>query len=164
MEQIINNLLQDFERGKMNRRQLVQSLAMAASVAGAVAPLAKAAEGRGFKAITVNHISYQVADYRKTRDFYADLLGMKVTQDDGKQCHLEFGTEGSHILPRNARPGVATPKVDHIAYSVEHWNKDAAEAELKRRGLDPRVDKESFHVKDPDGFDLQISSPEMGKA
>jgi catechol 2,3-dioxygenase-like lactoylglutathione lyase family enzyme len=164
MEHIIHRLLQDFEHGKMNRRQLVRSLAMAASVAGAGVPEVKGAGGTGFKAITVNHISYQVADYRKTRDFYADLLGMKVTQDDGKQCHLEFGTEGSHILPRNARAGSAPPKVDHIAYSIDHWDKNAVEAELKRRGLDPRPDKESFHVKDPDGFDLQISSPEMGKS
>jgi len=36
------------------------------------------------------------------------------------------------------------------------------EAELKRRGLEPRVDTEnSFHVKDPDGFDLQISGEAM---
>ena len=37
------------------------------------------------------------------------------------------------------------------------------EAELKRRGLEPRLDTgggagyASFHVKDPDGWDLQIS-------
>ena len=36
------------------------------------------------------------------------------------------------------------------------------EAELKRRGLDPRPDTDdSFHVKDPDGFDLQISGRAM---
>ena len=28
MEHVINNLLQDFERGKMSRRQLIQSLAI----------------------------------------------------------------------------------------------------------------------------------------
>ena len=36
----------------------------------------------------------------------------------------------------------------------------AAAAELKRRGLNPRPDmvgEKSFHVFDPDGFDLQIS-------
>jgi len=159
MELMIEKLLHAFEQGKINRRQLVRSLAVASAAGGAAS-----AGGQGFQAITVNHISYQVADYRKTRDFYADLLGMKVTQDDGRQCHLEFGTQGSHILPRNARAGVTTPRVDHIAYSIEHWNKSAVEAELKRRGLDPRPDKESFHVKDPDGFDLQISSPEMGKS
>jgi len=108
----------------------------------------------------VNHISYRVADYAKTRDFYADLLGMKVSHDDGKQAYLAFGD--TFLLPRNARSGQTTPMVDHIAYTIENWDKNAVEAELKRRGLTPRPDTEnSFHVKDPDGFDLQISGKEM---
>jgi catechol 2,3-dioxygenase-like lactoylglutathione lyase family enzyme len=159
MEQIIAKLLQDFEHGKMNRRQLIQSLALAATVAGATAPAA-AGEGKGFQAVTVNHISYQVADYARTRDFYADLLGMKVSHDDGKQCNMSFGD--TFLLPRNARNGGTTPRVDHIAYTIETWDKNAVETELKRRGLTPRLDTEdSFHVKDPDGFDLQISGKNM---
>jgi len=128
-------------------------------VAGAAAP-APAGEGKGFQAVTVNHISYQVADYAKTRDFYADLLGMKVSHDDGKQCYMSFGN--TFLLPRNARQGVTAPRVDHIAYTIETWDKDAVETELKRRGLSLRPDTEdSFHVKDPDGFDLQISGKNM---
>ena len=159
MENIIDKLLHDFEQGRMNRRQLVRSLAVAASVAAAAAP-AGAAETGGFKAVTVNHISYQVADYARTRDFYASLLGMKVSHDDGRQCYLSFGD--TFLLPRNARNGGPAPRVDHIAYTIETWDKNAVEAELKRRGLTPRPDTEnSFHVKDPDGFDLQISGKEM---
>jgi hypothetical protein len=48
--------------------------------------------GKPLEALYVNHISYQVNDYAKCRDFYAGLLGMKVTEDDGKQCRLVFGT------------------------------------------------------------------------
>jgi len=159
MEQIIAKLLQEFENGKMSRRQLIQSLTMAASVAAAAAPASRA-ENKGFQAVTVNHISYQVADYGKTRDFYADLLGMKVSHDDGKQCYMSFGD--TFLLPRNARQGVTAPRVDHIAYTIETWDKNTVEAELKRRGLTPRPDTEdSFHVKDPDGFDLQISGKNM---
>jgi catechol 2,3-dioxygenase-like lactoylglutathione lyase family enzyme len=159
MEQIIAKLLQDFEHGKLNRRQLIQSLTMAAAVAGAAAP-ASAAEGKGFRAVAVNHISYQVADYTKTRDFYADLLGMKVSHDDGKQCYLSFGD--TFLLARNGRPGGNMPRVDHMAYTIENWDKDAVEAELKRRGLTPRPDTEdSFHVSDPDGYNLQISGKNM---
>jgi catechol 2,3-dioxygenase-like lactoylglutathione lyase family enzyme len=162
MEQIISKLLRDFEEGKMNRRQLIQSLALTATVAAGAAPAAKA-EGTGFKAVTVNHISYRVADYAKTRDFYADLLGMGVKQDTGRQCYMTFGD--SFLLPRNGRPGANTPAgplVDHIAYTIEDWDKDKVEAELKRRGLNPRPDTaDSFHVKDPDGFDLQISGKNM---
>jgi catechol 2,3-dioxygenase-like lactoylglutathione lyase family enzyme len=163
MEHVINNLLHDFERGRISRRQLIQSLALAATAAGAASPIAIAAEdGQGFQAIAVNHISYQVKDYTKTRDFYVSLLGMKVSGDNGRQCNLAFGDQGSWLLPRNARDASAAPKVDHIAYTIKNWDKDKVEAELKRRGLEPRVDTEnSFHVKDPDGFDLQISGEGM---
>jgi len=158
MEHIIGKLLDEFEQGKMNRRQLVQSLAMAASVAGATAPAA--VTGKRFNATTVNHISYQVADYARTRDFYADLLGMKVVHDNGKECYLVFGE--THLIPRHGRSAGATPRIDHVAYTIENWDRKAVEAELKRRGLNPRPDEEtSFLIKDPDGFDLQICSKDM---
>ena len=158
MEHIIARLLQDFEHGKMSRRQLIQSLALAATASSAVSPVSDAAGPKGLKAITVNHISYQVADYAKTRDFYADLFGMKLSHDDGKQCYLAFGD--TFLIPRNHDSG--TPRIDHIAYTIDNWDKNAVEAELKRRGLEPQPDTEnSFHVKDPNGFDLQISGREM---
>src|SRR5215469_1963143 len=173
MENIIEKLLQEFESGKMNRRQLVKSLVVAAAVAGPAA----ADGGHGFKAVAVNHISYQVADYAKTRDFYTDLLGMKVTQDNGSQAYLAFGE--TWLLPRTPgrgrggqatnRPAPQTPKVDHIAYTIESWNKEQVEDELKRRGyklhqggrgrgqfsplqaMEYRPDTEnSFHILDPD--------------
>ena len=170
MEHIITKLLDDFERGKMTRRQLVKSLALSATAAAATgaAPLSAAetsfaaADDKGFTAVAVNHISYQVADYTKTRDWYVSLLGMKVSGDNGRQCNLSFGDRGSWLLPRNAREGSTPPKVDHIAYTIETWDQQAVKAELERRGLQPRVDTEnSFHVKDPDGFDVQISGKGM---
>ena len=100
MEHIIAKLLHDFEHGYMSRRQLIQSLAMAATAAAAsgTAPAAAAApDAKGFKAVAVNHISFQVADYGKTRDFYANLLGMKVLKDTGRQCNLAFGDQGFDV-------------------------------------------------------------------
>jgi catechol 2,3-dioxygenase-like lactoylglutathione lyase family enzyme len=167
MEHIITKLLEDFERGKMTRRQLVKSLALSATAAAAAAgnPLAAAEGGKGFTAVAVNHISYQVADYTKTRDWYVSLLGMKATADTGKQCYLSFGDHGTWLLPRNAREGTVGPKVDHIAYTIETWDQKAVKAELDRRGLEARVDTEnSYHVKDPDGFDVQISGKKMTAA
>jgi len=159
MERIISNLLQDFEHGKLSRRELIKILAFTATAAAATgASSAAASEGKGFKAIGVNHISYQVADYAKTRDFYADLFGMRVLHDTGQQCHLLFGD--TFVIPRNAATN--TPRIDHIAYTISDWDKNEVEAELERRDLNPRPDTEnSFHVEDPNGFDLQISGKEM---
>jgi len=162
MEHLIGKLLHEFEQGKMDRRQLIRSIAVAAAAAGAASPAA--AEGKGFQAVAVNHISYVVADYAKTRDFYADLFGMKISKDDGKQCYMAFGD--TFLLPRNARTGGKTPQtpplINHVAYTIDNWDKKEVEAELRRRGHEPRPDTEdSFHIKDPDGFDLQISGKNM---
>src|SRR5262249_57644079 len=89
MESIIAKLLQDFEQGKMNRRQLIQSLSLAAAAAAGMAPAARAA-GKPLEALYVNHLSYEENDYKKALDFYVDLLAMKGTQHDRKQCPLTF--------------------------------------------------------------------------
>ena len=155
MENLIEKLLHDFEQGKMTRRQLVQSLAVTAAAASAVATPAVAAEGKVLNATNINHISYQVADYTKTRDFYAGLFGMKVTEDDGKQCRLVFGN--NILIARNRTPA---PKVDHIAYTIANWDqeKEAMEAEVKRRGIKivQGDTKTSLHILDPDGFEVQF--------
>jgi len=165
MEHIMAKLLQDFEQGKMTRRQLIQSLALAATVATASAEAAAAADTKVAQAVYINHISYQVADYAKTRDFYADLFGMKVSKDDGKQCRLSIGD--SLIIARNAsgRPSDTT-RVDHIAYTIANWDTDkkvrgAVGVELKRRGLEVRDTPGSFHIKDPDGFDVQMGGKDQ---
>jgi catechol 2,3-dioxygenase-like lactoylglutathione lyase family enzyme len=162
-ETVVAKLLDDFEHGKMTRRQLIQSLALGATapVAAGMA-MAVPAEPKGFRTVTVNHISYQVSDYAKTRDFYADLLSMKIVRDVGTQCYLVLGDSNTFLIPRNAPPGVTPPRIDHVAYTIADWDKKAVEAELKRRGLDPRPDTDnSFHVHDPNGFDLQISGKDM---
>ncbi len=155
MESVIAKLLQDFEQGKMNRRQLIQSLSVAAAAAAGMAPAASAA-GKPLQALYVNHISYQVNDYKKVRDFYVDLLGMKITEDDGMQCRLVFGN--NILIPRNRANG-GPPKVDHIAYTITNWDeeKEGLEAELKRRKLEyTGTAKTSFQVKDPEGMGVQF--------
>jgi catechol 2,3-dioxygenase-like lactoylglutathione lyase family enzyme len=163
MEQIIGKLLEEFEHGKMTRRQLIQSLTLAATAAAtAVSALPAAAQGKGFQAVAVNHISYQVADYAKTRDFYADLLGMKAVKDTGTECHMVLNGSSTFLIPRNAPAGVTPPHVDHVAYTIAGWDKKAVQEELERRGLHPRPDTDySFHIHDPNGFDVQISGKKM---
>ncbi len=196
MEQIMAKLLREFEDGFVNRRQLVRNLAIAATAALSGKALAQTPAGQSagakdspFKTVDLDHISYQVNDYRVTRDFYADLMGMEVKNDTGRQCELYFGN--SMLLARNRRAagraeGAATPAappaaetargggrapvtslVDHIAYRIYNWDTDQVRDELLRRKLltdNARPDTgggilgySSFHVSDPDGFNLQIS-------
>jgi catechol 2,3-dioxygenase-like lactoylglutathione lyase family enzyme len=162
METTIAKLLDEFDRGKMTRRQLIKSIAVVAAVSAAGVSPASAQSAKGFKGVAINHISYQVNDYAKTRDFYSDIFGMKVVADTGSQCNLILGDTNTFLIPRKAPRGVTPPRIDHIAYTIDHWDKNAVKAELERRGLNPTPDTEnSFHVKDPNGFDLQISGKDM---
>jgi catechol 2,3-dioxygenase-like lactoylglutathione lyase family enzyme len=156
MEQIIAKLVHEFEQGKLTRRQLIRNLTIAATAASAVSAVpAAAAESKVLNATNFNHVSYQVTDYAKTRDFYAGLFGMKVSEDDGKQCRLSFGN--NILIIRNRQPA---PKVDHIAYTIANWDqeKEAMAAEVKRRGLKivQGDTKTSLHILDPDGFQVQF--------
>lgn len=207
MEQIIAKILRDFEDGFLNRRQLIQNLALAFSAAMGGKAMAQTPAGQPagarnspFKTVDLDHISYQVNDYKVTRDFYADLMGMEVKNDNGTtQCELYFGN--SMLLARNhfrpggrgeaaaattapATPPAAAPAagaqgggrgnrppvtslVDHISYRIYNWDTDQVREELTRRKLladNARPDTgggiagySSFHVTDPDGFNLQIS-------
>src|SRR5215471_13958027 len=158
MEEIVGMLLHDYEHGKMSRRQLIQTLTAAAMASAAINPAEAAVPAR---ALSINHVSMQVADYAKTRDFYAGLFGLTVSNDDGKtQCRMTFGD--NILIARNAssRPG-GKVGVDHIAYTLANWDTDkavkpAVEQELKRRGLMIRTTEGSFHVQDPDGFEVQM--------
>lgn len=124
----------------------------------------------GFKTVGLNHLSYSVKDYPVVRDWYVDLMGMNVAVDHGRpgECLLTWSHGDSEcMIVRNHRERAGQPfdpnakgYIDHFAFTIENWDTKKVEAELKRRGLDPRPDTEhSFHVKDPDGFNLQICGP-----
>jgi catechol 2,3-dioxygenase-like lactoylglutathione lyase family enzyme len=51
--------------------------------------------------------------------------------------------------------------IDHIAYTMKNWDKARVKAILESWGLYPTEDQDSFHVRDPFGYDLQISGPGM---
>ena len=82
------------------------------------------------------------------------------SEDTGKSCILSFGE--ILLILRKTRQPENKPYVDHISYTIQDWDRDAVEVELKSRGLNPRPDTDlSFHVKDPDGFDLQIEADDV---
>src|SRR4051812_44401596 len=97
MEKFIARLVAAFEGGQINRRQLIQSVAVAATAYGAGMEMAEAAPPIGLKTISVNHISYGAPDYTKARDFYVKLLGMDYPDefDSGGQACLPFGPRSS---------------------------------------------------------------------
>lgn len=186
MEGMIASLLKDFEDGKMDRRQLIRTLAMVAMAGPAAAGVTDAAQAPAAKAawktVHLDHISYAVSDYKRSAAFYSGLMGWEVVNDNGtNQATLRIG-DVSEIIIRNARRASAeasarpaasgaaqgerppvTGVINHISWGIEPWDTEGVRAELEKRGLKPRPDMQgsdfkSWHVLDPDGWDLQISN------
>ena len=181
MEGFINKLLEDFEHGNMTRRQLVQSMALAvvagpgiaAATPGTLQAAATPSTAAPWQTVHLDHISYQVTDHVRSSAWYADLMGWTVKNQRDNQTALAIGDVGEIII-RNRRnpppPAGSGPQVtgliNHISFGIDPWDKDSVKAELTGRGLSPRDDFqdggfESYHVKDPDGWDLQISNQTM---
>lgn len=114
----------------------------------------------GWRTVALDHITFQVADYRKEAAFYIALMGWKLRSDDGKEAVLDIGDWGSAIFKEV--PEQRTALVQSICFVIEPWNAKTVEAELQKRGLDAVAENsggfESFRVKDPDGWELQISN------
>lgn len=114
----------------------------------------------GWKTAALDHIAFQVADYRKEAAFYVALMGWTIRSDDGTQAVLDVGDWGTVVFKPS---GGSRSVVESFGFVIDPWNATKVEAALKARGLAPVGDHraggfESFHVKDPDGFDLQISN------
>jgi catechol 2,3-dioxygenase-like lactoylglutathione lyase family enzyme len=132
----------------------------------------------GWKTVALDHITFRVADYKSEAAFYIALMGWTLRSDDGTQAVLDMGDWGSAIF-KQAAPGSFEPAeggrgrggpvkvaVESFAFVIDKWNAKTVEAELRKRGLMPVADNddkwgkgfESFHVKDPDGWDVQIGN------
>jgi catechol 2,3-dioxygenase-like lactoylglutathione lyase family enzyme len=110
------------------------------------------------RAIGINHISYLCRDYRATRDFYKDLLGVPVSNDDGKQAYLWFGE--AFMAIRNSADATATPAIDHVAWTLANWDSGRVSASLKQLGLlvQPDASGKSILTKDVNGYPLELCS------
>jgi catechol 2,3-dioxygenase-like lactoylglutathione lyase family enzyme len=141
----------------------------------------------GWKTVWFDHLTYQCTDYTKAVPFYAAVMGWKVRSDDGKRCVMEIGPDvGDAVFINGYEPPPAPPtpppsdtgggrggrgggrgaprmaRISNLAWGIEPWDTNKIEAELKKRGLNPVADHtgdfKSFHVKDPDGFDIQVTN------
>ena len=184
MEGFAATKLHEFEQGKISRRRLIETLALAVTTGHAAG--ANAAAPAGLKAALVNHISYTCPDFKQAGDWYSkvfnlDQVGLKdteVTLPFGKKGEQPYGVKAKDVpltfiicrtrdLNAPAANGQPRPSsqavVNHIAYTIADYDRAKVLAELKRMGFDnPREDGEhSFHILDPFGYDVQISGIKM---
>jgi hypothetical protein len=122
MQQFIERMVSDFERGRLSRRELIAHLTMLGAGWG-IAPMALAQRpnqvlysqppatqpdaaprdgddpappSSTFTATGLNHIALNVTDVPRSRDFYTKHLGLTIQRDGGKgSCFLDCG---AHFL------------------------------------------------------------------
>jgi catechol 2,3-dioxygenase-like lactoylglutathione lyase family enzyme len=119
MEAIVSNLVSRFENGLLSRRELVRGLAMLAG--GGTA--ASAQEGLDFRAATIDHVSIQVADLKRSSEFYQMMFGFREVSDEPARNILRLGNTRTLVSLNLEKP---TATVDHFAIGIPRYNKDAA--------------------------------------
>jgi len=131
------------------------------SAAVATAPIAPIFAPTGWKTVGLDHVTIAVADTQTEAAFYTALMGWWLRSDDGTRAVMDVGRWGSVVLQKE--PGLPAAVVRGFSFVISPWNARAVERALKARGLSPVRDDDgkgfqSFHVKDPDGFDVQIGN------
>ena len=150
MEKVISSLVQSFEKGKMTRRELVQTLAVLTLSGGTTA-------AQGLRVRNVDHASVLVSDMARSVEFYQRVFGFSIVSEDEENEIVRLGFDGQILLSlrHEATPGV----IDHFAFGVEGLDAESATRMLEARGVTPEpvnIDY-GFHFKDPDGAIVQLS-------
>ena len=187
MKAFVASKLDDYSKGKISRRQLLESLTVAAAATATTdGAQAAPAPNRALKAALVNHISYECPDLRRVADWYSRVFNMEqVTYpSEPSQIGMPFGRRNqkplgvtaddvptSYIVVRTRNPnGTAADKgalarppsravIEHVAYTVADFDRDRAAAELRALGVQNvrNGGLYSLHMADPFGFDIQLS-------
>ncbi len=152
MEAIISDLLNRFEKGALSRRGLIQGLAMLTAAGGAAS--VGQAQDAGLKGVKIDHISIQVSDLPRSIAFYEKIFGLTVMGEDKPNEISRLGAGKIIVSLHHKNP---TAIVDHFAIGVENFNRERVTQQLKALGVTPEENLDAgFHIKDPEGMNVQI--------
>ena len=155
MEAIISNLVTQYEKGSLSRRELVRGMALLAAGTASGTAAAAAQSEIDFKTANIDHVSIQVADLQRSVGFYQKMFSFSVISEDKPLGIVRLGTDRTLVsLNRQSPAGI----VDHFAIGVPRFTKESAARYLTQHGARPEDDPYAgLHVKDPDGINVQIS-------
>jgi catechol 2,3-dioxygenase-like lactoylglutathione lyase family enzyme len=163
MEGIISSLIGSYEDGGVTRRQLIAGLAalMVATPTAFASIEVQRSPGNSspaalisIAAVSVNHIGINVTDLKRSVDWYSSVFGLAVLVQGADVAVLGFanGDETTTFVLRASQK----PEVNHFMLGINKFDAEALGAYLKSKGLELRTDVSSFHIKDPDGIDVQV--------
>ncbi len=162
---LFDDLLNEYDKGRLNRRQLLQGLAALVIPATAAAQTPPADP---IRARTINHVHIVVNDLDESKAFYGKLLGAKfqhqftpnihsvVLPGDGGWISLDSGTSQVDTEKKN--------KLGHFAIGIERFNAAEAKAAINKALPELKVegaaDARSVFVYDPQGIRVQLMARE----
>jgi catechol 2,3-dioxygenase-like lactoylglutathione lyase family enzyme len=153
----VETLLDTYDEGRIDRRQLIAAMLMLASGRTASAQSATPA----FRGTILNHVTVAVSDFDKSRAFYQKLMGGVVLKEVPNQVDLRIGESFVTVIRGTQSPGIL-----HFCVGVERFSGDAAMTVLRRELLDsqPRLvtnelGQQQVILRDPDGTAVELSDP-----
>ena len=168
MNSMVDSILDEYERGRLTRRHLVQALAALVLPTGALAQEASRAPAPIVRGLSVNHVALTVSDVPRSFAFYERLFGVTrgwPATDAGTGIHMDLPDGYISIDSVAAQKGVIT----HFAVAVDHMDRVAAKrladkinSELPdakaRDSYQANTGGSTVNLRDPDGFFVQIAS------
>ena len=151
MINIIDKLLDAYEKGGISRRKFIQSVAMLTTSSTALAQADKSA----FKGKTINHVTLLVKDVQRSKDFYQKLLGLRVRLEEDGYC--SFDLNGGFL----AMAQDDIPSADHFCIGIESFNAEAVFEKLKKDypSSSPTMENDKeVYLRDPDNIRFQLAS------
>lgn len=120
----------------------------------------------------LDHIAISVSDVERSVQWYIEVLGLERQHAevwDDVPTFVGKGATGIAIFPaRAAAEGAEKPArigLRHFALRADRANFLRAQEELKARGIDFEFEDHqiahSIYFRDPDGFDLEITTYEL---
>jgi catechol 2,3-dioxygenase-like lactoylglutathione lyase family enzyme len=172
MDSMVDSLFDQYERGGMTRRRLVQALAALILPARMLAQDAAPAPAPCVRGLGVNHVGLTVSDIDRSFAFYQKLFGVSKgwpATNAGTGIHLDFPTGYISVDSVAPQKGVIT----HFSISIDHIDTESVKilADKINSALPDAKAKSAFQANDgvttvnlidPDGFHVQIS-PKDGR-
>ena len=172
MNSMVDSLFDQYDRGRMTRRNLVQALAALVLPTSTLAQDAARASGPIVRGLSVNHVALTVSDVPRSFAFYEKLFGVTKgwpATDAGTGIHMDLPDGYISIDSVAEKKGVIT----HFSVAIDHIDTDSAKrlADKINSELPNAKAKAAFQANDgvstvnlidPDGFHVQIS-PKDGR-
>jgi catechol 2,3-dioxygenase-like lactoylglutathione lyase family enzyme len=160
MEQQVTKLVDDFEHGKLSRRGLIKGLT---AIAAAGSAARASAQTTPFTATGIDHISVQVETLGPSIEFYQNIFGLSILNQDEANKIVRMGPNtggggpfgGPVIVSLHEKP--PTGIVDHFAIAIRNFDQAEVTAALAEHGLEAENNLDyGFYVRDPAGMPVQI--------